>query len=86
MSGRAKFEYEELLKEVVPRFDDFVDSFKTSRLYPDEDPLMIAHKVANDGKWPDEYYKMVARTNKEIMDTKTTDCWSLLYKWCIDSK
>lgn len=30
--GRTKFEYEELLKEVVPRFDDFVDSFMTSRL------------------------------------------------------
>ena len=46
---------------------------------------MIAHKVVND-KWPEEYYKMVARANKEIMDVKTTDCWGLVYKWCIDSK
>ena len=47
----------------MPRFDDFVDSFKSSRLKPDEDPILIAHMVASDGKWPDEYYKMVAREN-----------------------
>lgn len=47
---------------------------------------MIAHRVASDGKWPEEYYKMVARANQEMKDSKAIDCWGLVYKWCIDSK
>jgi len=43
-------EYEEMMKQ-VPFYDDFIMNFESCQLSPNQDPFLVAQKVANDGKW-----------------------------------
>lgn len=77
--------YEDLKKEVA-LFDENVIHFASCKLDPREDPYLVAQMAFNDGKWSEQFFKILERANRDIRDKEEPDYWRLLFDQFLNTK